>query len=129
MTDNPKRFATGGYARHRGVDVPMFRKGEAVAPLTHRRACIAPPYPRPPADFSLADLDRIAIDCVKDMAKEFMARAALEAAARAIALELVQNFGVTHSLRAVRELPRPLRQLDQVILAKLEAVAEHLGAP
>lgn len=128
MTDNPKRFATGGYARHRGVDVPMFRKGESVASLT-RGACRVPPPPRLPVDFSLADLDRIAVDCVKDMAKEFMARAALEVAARAIALGLVQNFGVTHSLRAVRELPRPLRQLDQVVLAKLEAVAEHLGAP
>lgn len=109
MTDNPKRFATGGYARHRGVDLPMFRKGEAVARLTHRRPCIAPPYPRLPPDFSLADLDRIAVDCVKDMARSFMARAALEVAARAVALELVQSFGVSHSLRAVPEVAHTLR--------------------
>lgn len=128
MTDNPKRFATGGYARGKPCPLPLYhRSTEQVRPRDRR--CIAIPCPSASTDFKLADLDRMAVDFVKDMARSFIARAVLESAARAVALELVQTFGVTKSLRAVRSLPRPLRQLDQVILAKLEAVAEHLGAP
>lgn len=52
-----------------------------------------------------------------------------EATARAVTLTLIRRYGVTLPLRAARTLPRPMGQVDALILAKLEAVAEHLGAP
>lgn len=125
MANRPHRFPLGGYAKREMIPaLPMFPRGEAVLPKPGRVAF------KPTADaLSFADMDRLASEVLRDVVQSIVAAAALEAAARSIALSLVQNYGVSHSLRALRTLPRPLRQLDQAILAKLEAVAVHLGSP
>lgn len=55
--------------------------------------------------------------------------AELEAQARISALAMIRAHGVTKPLLALRAMPPPLNPLQRLVLAKVEAVAVHLGSP
>ena len=127
MTDDtPRRFASGGLIRR-----PL---GEIPVRLTPVRFCMAPPPPAWCSDFAYVpnftgiDAPGLGAEGAAIMGR-IIDLAMLEASARAITLGLVREFGVTVPLKAFRRLPKPMLQLDSLVLDKLEGVAVHLGAP
>lgn len=68
---------------------------------------------------------------VEALVRQAVDAAALETAARVLALQLIREFGVTVPRRAL-ESQAAQRKLDPVsalVLAKLQAVAKILGSP
>lgn len=124
----PRRFRSGGI-----VPGPMLKPGEIPALLYARRDYCLPeprgglPAPDPAAtDFTVADL--LGADGARLIA-DLAESVAIEATARGVTLQLIRQFGVTLPLRAFRNRPRPMPRLEALVLAKLEGVAVHLGAP
>ncbi len=133
MTDSkpPRRFHSGGIVRG-----PMLKPGEIPTMLLRsgsihyvpKRAVDLPPPGDVNVSFTIFDelpgaqegraiMDRLINDAI------------LEATVRAGVQALIREFGSTLPLRALRALPKPLARIDAMVLAKLEVVAEHLGAP
>ncbi len=103
----PRRYATGGFTG----------RGDPLRALSF----FARGIEQEPAAPALPDLEQLL--------RDVQASAMLEAAARVVTLGLVREFGVTLPLRAFRKRPKPLPRLEAMVLAKLEGVAVHLGAP
>lgn len=122
MTSKPHlpMFHRGGYVSAKLMSENLFPRGvEAVIGSCNFRQ-------KPGAQAAFFEMDLLPPSVVFEQIKDAIIA---EATARAITLTLIRRYGVTIPLRAARTLPRPMGQVDALILAKLEAVAEHLGAP
>lgn len=114
----PRRFHTGGFT---GTGDPSMRAHRDGTEHT---------IPRELAERMEARARSFGIEPgVVSIVVTLTASAMLESTARSVTLGLIREFGVTLPLRAFRKRPKPLTRLESMVLAKLEAVAEHLGTP
>lgn len=113
----PRRYATGGFTGRGDPAMTPRRDTEHLIPreLAERMEARARSFGIEPGVVSIV--------------VTLTAGAMLESTARSVTLGLVREFGVTLPLRAFRKRPKPLTRLESMVLAKLEAVAEHLGTP
>ena len=124
----PRRFHAGGF-----TGGPL-KPGEIPVLLLPGYLLTRPEAVAPKATPIDARCDFTATFDAVDPAFEALLRrvvknVAAESTARLITVSLIREFGVGLPLKAFRNLPRPLDQMQALVLAKLEAIAEHVGTP
>lgn len=118
-----RRYHSGGIVRGSTL------RPDEIPVLIPRRQHTAIPAPTADLSKGFADVDELLGAEGRAIMDRVIESAMREATARAVALDLVRRFGVSLPLKALRARPRPMLWIEAMVLAKLEGVAEHLGAP
>lgn len=125
------RLGKGGIVGLKPGEIPRIldRDPEHFLP----KPCGAPPPPKNCPGFAetmnFSSIDDLMGAEGSAIMERILQGAMREATARAVATDLIRQFGVTLPIRALRARPRPMLWIEAMVLDKLEAVAQHLGTP